>query len=50
LHWFFSTILRVLRANTHWYLTEKRVKWAEKGDVKMVAILLSQTPSAPFTK
>ena len=27
------------------YLTEKRVKWAEKGDVKMVAGLVKHAPS-----
>ena len=40
----FSSILRVLRANTHWYLTEKRVKWAEKGNTKMMTGLLSEAP------
>jgi len=28
------------------YLTEKRVKWAEKGDVKMVTGLVKQAPSS----
>ena len=28
------------------YLTDKRVKWAEKGDVKMVTGLVKQAPSA----
>ena len=30
------------------YLTEKRVKWAERGDAKMVAIVLNKAPSTPF--
>ena len=29
------------------YLTEKRVKWTEKGDVKMVTGLVKQAPIAP---
>ena len=44
----FSPVLRVLRANTHWYLTEKRVRRAETGGAKMMAGLLSKAPSFLF--
>ena len=32
------------------YLTEKRVKWAERGDAKVVAIVLNKAPSASSGK
>ena len=46
----FSSVLRVLRANTGRYLTEKRVKWSERGGAKMVTGLLSQAPSTALLK
>jgi len=46
----FLSVLRVLKANTLWYLTEKHVKRAKTGGAKMMVGLLLKAPDGPRSR